>query len=592
LADERVTLIKQASDIVDVVGSYITLRPAGAKFKGLCPFHQDHRPSLDVDPRHQNFRCWSCGKHGDVITFVQEHERVDFRTALELLANRAGIPLKSNPESPHQSDRALMLEVVKWAAEQYRRCLVDSPLAEGARRYLGERGLNADTIEKFGLGYAPASGSWLSERAAPARMPDDVLEKVGLLARRQNGTGCYDRFRDRVMFPIQDVRGQTLGFGGRILPTSRAANVDAPKYYNSCTTPLFNKGELLYGLDQARQTGSREGYLAVVEGYTDVLMAHQMGVTQVVATLGTALNARHVRQLRRFVPRVVLVFDADAGGSTGVDRALEIFLSQDVELAIASLPEGRDPFDLLKEQGAIAFRSVLQSAIDALEFKIDRILTKEGSWGVEDRRRAIDALLGILALAPPGLGQPATIKQQLVITRIAQRFSVSEQILSTRLQEIRNGSRRHLADSRNEEPAESERAARANPEEKELLQILLADPKLIPVAAQAIMPEEIQHPGLRTLLAELYALQSEGDDPTLDQLRGRIENQRLVAYALKMQEIGLANPNRREWLDRLLLAFRRRHSVRPRQLELKNQLQSVSDHGTAVGLLRQLQNPN
>jgi DNA primase len=591
LADDRVALIKQSNDIVDVVGGYIALRPAGAKFKGLCPFHQDHRPSLDVDPRRQNFRCWSCGKSGDVISFVMEHERVDFRAALELLARRAGISLHSAPDSPWHRSRAVMLEVVGWAATQYHECLMESDLADAARRYLGERQLNGETLRRFGLGFAPSSGNWLCERAARARISDQVLEKVGLLAQRQDGTGFYDRFRDRVMFPIRDGRGQAVGFGGRILPTSPSVAGGAPKYYNSCTTPLFNKSELLYGLDQARQAARSEGYLAVVEGYTDVLMAHQLGISQVVATLGTALNGRHVRQLRRFAPRVVLVFDADAGGDTGVDRALEVFLGQDVDVAIATLPEGRDPCDLLVGEGAVAFRQVLDSAVDALEFKVNQLLAGDARQGIDAQKRAIDALLRVIALAPEQGDEAVAIKRQLVITRIAQRFALREESVRARLEQLRAGLQRPERTLRQDEPeSEPARSARAAPEERELLEILLADPELVPVAAGEISPERIQHGGLRALLEGLYELQSEGEEPSLDRLRERIDNPRLAAHALKMREVGLASLDRRGWLEKLLGAFRSKDWVRPKQLELKNQLQAVNDHAAAVGLLRQLQN--
>jgi DNA primase len=593
LADDRVSTIKQANDIVDVVGSYLSLRAAGAKFKGLCPFHQDHRPSLDVDPRHQNFRCWSCGKYGDVITFVQEYERVDFLTALELLARRVGMDFQPPSGSAPKSNRALMLEVVAWAADQYYRHLMDSPVAEEARRYLEERGLNAETVHKFGLGFAPASGCWLSDRAALAQISDEMLESLGLIGRRQTGSGCYDRFRNRIMFPIRDIRGQTVGFGGRILPGSSSVTEGVPKYYNSCATQLFNKSELLYGLDQARPAASQEGYLAVVEGYTDVLMAHQLGVRHVVATLGTALNGRHVQQLRRFVPKVVLVFDADVGGSTGVDRALEIFLSQDVDLAIASLPEGSDPCDLLNQQGPEAFRQVLKSAINALEFKIARVLAEEQIETIEGQRRAIESLLRIIALTLEHQGEALTIKRQLVVTRIAKRFGVTEKSLWRQIEVSRN--KLPVADHAGgpkEEEAKTASTAKASTDEKELLQLLLAHPRLLSEAAKEITLEQIAHPGLRTLLAGLHELQSEGKEPGLDLLRGRISNPALADYALRMQEIGRTNSDPEGWLDRLILAFRRKNKIRPKETELKVRLRTANDHASAIGLLRQLQNPN
>src|SRR5262249_35970788 len=208
-----------------------------------------------------------------------------------------------------------------------------------------------------------------------------------------------DRFRDRVMFPIRDARGQVVGFGGRILPTS-LLSARAAKYINSAETALFSKSENLYGIDQARPAAAAAGYLAVVEGYTDVLMAHQVGIPEVVATMGTALNARHVAQLRRFVPRVVLVFDADAGGATGVDRALEVFVSQDVELKVAPLSPGLDPCDLLVQEGPEPLRAALTNAVDVLEFKLNSVLARAGAEGVEGRRKAVEEVLRVIALAP------------------------------------------------------------------------------------------------------------------------------------------------------------------------------------------------
>jgi DNA primase len=601
LAD--VKQIKEANDIVDVVGGYVSLRPAGATFKGLCPFHDDHRPSFDVDPRRQRFRCWSCDKYGDVISFVQEYERVSFVEALELLAKRAGITLEKRSSDAQNVRRALMLDVVRWAAKQYHECLLDSPLAEEARRYLGERALKGETVRKYELGYAPANGVWLVQRAEAAGIDKDVLEKVGLIAARTEGPGHYDRFRDRVQFPIRDVRGRVVGFGGRILPSNPLADRVA-KYYNSSDSPLFSKSELLYGLDQARLAGAKAGYLAVVEGYTDVLMAHQAGIMHVVATMGTALNARHVQNLRRFAGRVVLVFDADAGGDTGVDRALELFASQDVDLAIATLPAGQDPCDLLVEQGPDAFREVLDSAADALEFKLNRVLAgrngREEGMGVEGQRRAVDAVLGIIALAPPLKGQAGAVRTQLMVNRIARRLGLKEETVWARLEELaahkRNGvgqgsetrNQRGARPSDGEAPA---RSAPAAPEERQLLEVLLADEALVAEAAASIPADEVQHPGLRRLLTGLYELLAEGAPATLDQLRVRLEDGPLARYAMDMQDVGLQNPNRAEWFRMVLNCFQDRRARSAKQ-KLQTQLQSVNDHQAALELLRRLQLEN
>lgn len=589
-SDDRALIeqIKEANDIVDVVGGYVALRPAGPTFKGLCPFHDDHRPSFDVDPRRQRYRCWSCGKVGDVFLFVQEQERVGFREALELLARRAGIPLKKTADSAHQQTRALMLDVLKWAAEQYQQVLLDSPQGEAARRYLGERKLAGEIVRRFGLGFAPPDGDWLVRQAVQAKVDLNVLQQVGLVAPRTEGKGFYDRFRDRVMFPIRDPQGRPVAFGGRILPQSAYAD-RAPKYYNSADTPLFMKSEHLYGIDQARQAGTAAGYLAVVEGYTDVLMAHQMGVSQVVATMGTALNARHVRHLRRFVPRVVLVFDADAGGNTGVDRALEIFASENFELSIATLPEGLDPCDLLVAQGPEPFRQALAGAVDALEFKLNQVLAADAAQGVEGKRRAVESLLGILARAPEMPGQAGTVKRQLLMSRIAQRLALQESTIWARLQELRAAQRGHQRPSVSPAEPEAARAqAPAAAEERQLLELLLAAPELVHTVAEEITLEEIAHPGLRKLLEGLYALLKEGKSPTLDGLRERIDSPRLAAYALGMQDVGRMVRERADALRQLMEVFRQRRT-RLEKNELKNQLHATPDHEAALELLRQLQ---
>jgi DNA primase len=595
LADDRVKQVKEANDIVDVVGGYLALRPAGATYKGLCPFHEDSRPSFDVDPRRQRYRCWACGKYGDVISFVQEHERISFPEALELLARRAGITLEPHGDPAREAGKAQLLDVARWVAQQYHECLLDSPLAEEARHYLGGRGLKGETVRRYGLGFAPRAGDWLVQRAEAAGVSAEMLEKIGLLAPRQQRAGWYDRFRDRVLFPIRDTRGQTVAFGGRILPSSPLAS-RGPKYYNSTETPLFSKSDHLYGLDQARHAAGKAGYLAVVEGYTDVLMAHQAGVGEVVATMGTALNPRHVHVLRRFAPRVVLVFDADVGGDTGVDRALEIFAGQDVDLRVATLPPGLDPCDLLVGQGADAFRRVLEEAVDALEFKMNRVLGGAARPGIEECRRAVDAVLGVIALAPPLPGQAGALKAQLIIGRIARRLALKEENVWARLEEIR-ARKRDGARGAGFQPAGREggrletcptRTARALPEESQLLQVLLAEPALVPEAQAALAPDEIEHPGLRKLLEGLYALHSAGEPPTLDQLRPRLDNVPLAAKALELQDIGRANPDRPAWLRQLLHRFQERRLRRERQ-ELHDQLHAASDHAQALELLRQLQ---
>jgi DNA primase len=486
-----------------------------------------------------------------------------------------------------------MLEVIAWAAEQFHRCLLDDVVAEPARVYLGHRKLSGETVRGWQLGYAPANGQWLLELASAAGKPLDVLEQVGLIGRSSEGTGYYGRFRDRAMFPIRDPRGRVVGFGGRILPSSaNASRVDVPKYYNSAETVLFSKSENLYGIDQARQAGATAGCLAVVEGYTDVLMAHQMGICNVVATMGTALNARHVKELRKFAKRVVLVFDADAGGLTGVDRALEVFVSNDFELRVATLPVGLDPCDLLVAKGAEPLQAALTNAEDVLEFKLKSVLAAAPSNDIEGRRQAVNEVLRVIALAPEMPGQAGEVKRQLIVTRLSQRLGLKEETLWARLRELRTATR--LRESRlAAAPARfvdvaAESKIKASQLELDLLRVLLADPELVPGAKAEVEPFEIEHPRLRLLVEVLYRLHSEGETPDLDNVRFRIDNPELMAKALELQEDGRGHGNRAKWFQEILDRLRERRRL-PEKLNLQERLLTVGDHGQALDLLRKRQ---
>jgi DNA primase len=587
--------VREANDIVDVVGGYIALRPAGPLHKALCPFHDDHNPSLTVDSRRQRYKCWSCGEGGDVFQFVQKFEKITFPEALEVLARRAGISLEKIQKSPQGPSRAGMLDVMRWAAEQFQQCLLDSPQAEAARKYLGERKLTGETVRKFGLGFAPAGGEWLVQRAASAAIAADMLETVGLIAKRdeEKGRGYYDRFRDRVIFPIRDVTGRTVGFGGRILPSSPvSADRPPPKYYNSAETALFSKSENLYGIEQAKQAAHKVGYLAIVEGYTDVLMAHQHGIGQVVATMGTALNARHIKKLKGVTPRVVLVFDADAGGDAGVDRALEIFVSNDLDLRVATLPEGLDPCDLLSTQGPEPFRQALDQAIDVFEYKLQATWTKHQGQGMDGLRRAAEEMLGILALTPT----ERSVKLELMVNRIAQRLLIKEETVWARLKEVRAA--RKNADSRDPSPtgrredvettaAAPEQSAKPPLHERELVEVLLAEPALVASAAKDIPSEEMEHPGLRKVIEALYRLHAEGHKADLDHLHGRLDNERLLDKLHDLQTTGLELPDRPWVFQKVLERFRERRLQRQKQA-LLNQLQDAPDDASKLAILRQL----
>jgi DNA primase len=594
--DDRAALkqqIKEANDIVDVVGRYIQLRPAGPTFKAVCPFHDDHRPSMDVDPRRQRYRCWACGKHGDVFNFVQDYDKVTFPEAMEILARHAGISLEKVQKNPQGPSRTGMFEVMKWAAEQFQEYLFESPStqAEIARKYLGERKLSGESVRKFGLGFAPPEWEWLTTRAANAGKSADLLETVGLIGRRKEGKGYYDRFRDRVMFPIRDLQGRIIAFGGRILPSS-PVSADQPqaKYINSAETPLFSKSDQLYGLDLAKHAAEKAGYLAVVEGYTDVMMAHQHGISQVVATMGTALNERHIKTLKKVTARVVLVFDADAGGVTGVDRAMQVFVTHDLDLRIATLPDGLDPCDLLTKQGPEPFRLALEKAIDVFEYKLHQTWAKHASRGLDGQRAAAEEMLGILALSP----NERSVKLDLMVNRIAHRLQIKEETLWARLKDLRRnrkdaGERDSARSGGGEEYAppvsDEPRTAKAMPHERELVEVLLAEPPLVARAIVEIPPDEVEHPGLRKVIEALYRLLAQGQTADLDHLQGELD-ERLWNRLYDLQDAGFNYPDPAAVYLNVLTRFRERKETR-KKLALKNQLQNA-DPASSLELLKKL----
>jgi DNA primase len=597
--------VKAANDIADVVGSYIPVQAAGKVFKSLCPFHNDTRPSLQIDRQYQNFRCWACDSKGDVFDFVMRMEKVDFPEALRILAERAGIKLTSDTPDPQAEARGRLLRVMRWAEDRYVGCLRDDPVAAHARTYLGERRLAGKTVQQFGLGFAPLAGDWLVKLGEADGVPTELMVEVGLIAPRDENRGFYDRFRDRVTFPIRDVRGQTVGFGGRILPNSLLPT--KAKYLNSAETRLFKKSELIYGLDLARHPGSAAGYLAVVEGYTDVMMAHQCGVANVVATMGTALTAAHLAQLRRYAPKVVLVFDADAGGQTGVDRALELFVGQDAELAIATLPEGLDPCDLLVQPGGVeVFKTALASAVDALEFKLNHLLARESTGSVEGTRRVVDAILGVMALAPPVPSQAGQMRQELIVTRLAHRLGLRQETVWARLAELKADRRRKeqsvpttaARPATNQGAAEFNTAVRGQPSKSDptlelartLLRLLIVEPGLVPLAFETLKPEDVAHTGIRRILSEMYGLWSTGVTPDLDALRIRLlDRPDLVDAMMTQADLGRLYTERTERVHKVLEDIRR-YRARVEEAPLKEKLKSgafAEDEG--VDLLRKLQ---
>lgn len=394
--EQFIQQILQSADIVEIVSQYVALKQKGREFVGLCPFHEDHKPSMFVAPAKQIYKCFSCGAGGNAIQFVMGFEKLTFPEAVRSLAERLNIPLPQDNTTAPQSgglSRSLLIAAVEAAGKFYREALFSSA-GSTALAYARHRGISDESLEKFGIGFAPDSWDSISQNAAQLGCSTEQLVAAGLVKRRDNGPGCYDYFRNRLMFPIHDISGRTIAFGGRAL-----ADDEKAKYLNSPESVLFDKSSLVYGLSFARDKIVKSKQVVVAEGYFDVLMPHQYGITNIVATLGTSLTERHVRLLGRYAGEAILLFDADTAGAAATERAIQLFLAQKLHVRVATIPSGKDPCDFVIAQGATGLQKLIDDAPGALQYAWDircAALMRDGADNPTERNRLIDEFLNIV----------------------------------------------------------------------------------------------------------------------------------------------------------------------------------------------------
>ena len=459
--------VKQRLDIVDVVGQYVQLQKAGRNYKALCPFHAERTPSFFVSPERQSWHCFgACGTGGDILSFVMKRENLEFGEALRLLAERAGVTLaERRPEE--EAERNRLREANEAAASFYHRALLSSEAGQTAKHYLEERGQDLKTIQDFQLGYSPSGWDSLCQHLRERGYRDEELVAAGLAVEGERG--LRDLFHQRIMFPITDMRGRVVGFGGRSLPIEGQEEAQ-PKYLNTPQTAGFDKGSLLYALDKAKEEIRRQGLAVIVEGYTDAIAAHQHGFPNVVASMGTALTERQVRLLKRFSRDVVLALDADTAGQEATLRAVEYqdILGRDIRVVI--LPEGRDPDEVIRSDPE-NWPALLASAQPLLDYKFEAVSSALDLSQPRQRSQAVEELLPLLT----AIGD--RIVQAHYLQRLARLAQVRESALHQML--IRQG-RKQGRRSEVAAPAEAMAAVRPlrDAREEYLLALLLRYPEL------------------------------------------------------------------------------------------------------------------
>jgi DNA primase len=521
IPDALLDEVRARADIVEIVGEQISLRRAGKDFKALCPFHNEKNPSFYVVPAKGIYKCFSCGESGDVFTFLMKRNGLDFPEAVRQIAARVGVEIPdSAPDRQHDDPDRALYEAVAFADDLFRTNLWERDAGERARRYIEQRGIDRATAERFLLGYAPDGWRALREAAHKHGIEDGVLLAAGLIKESERGEEPYDRFRDRLIFPIADVGGRIVAFGGRLL---RAAE-NAAKYLNSPDGPIFHKGGILYGLNWSKSAIRREGSALVVEGYMDYLAVAAAGVENVVAGMGTALTPEQANLVARYTARAYLLYDSDPAGMKATFRTADALLRAGVHPLVVSLPEGEDPDSLVRRGGVAALAPLLEGAQDVLERKL-RMLEERGHFAdIEGSRRALDRLLPTLrAVIDPAL-------RDIYLGRVAERTGVRRETLETEMAAevplygsaaAARGARERYRSGRNGSPSaypphrpergRAEPPLQAAGAERMVLLLLVRDPEWIDRAISVLRGADFRNEAHREIFAALAAAERAPD---------------------------------------------------------------------------------
>ena len=510
-----------SADIVDVISRYIPLSKSGRNFKARCPFHSEKTASFMVSAEKQIFKCFGCGKGGNVLHFLMEQEHISFPEAVEMVAEKGGVELprrQAGPQSGFNKDD--LFKAMWFAQEFYHYHLTKSQAGAAGRNYLEKRGLSPQTISEFKLGYAPDGWDNLILAARKKDIGEKLLAEVGLIIQKERG-GYYDRFRKRVLFPICNVQGRCIGFSGRVL-----GDGEEPKYLNSPETPLFNKSVTLFGLNFSREKILEEKQAIVCEGHLDFLTVYQAGIQNVVAAQGTAFTDQQARLLKRYAGKVVFAFDSDSAGEKATLRSFDSLVGADLEVKVALMPKGEDPDLVIRQSGPRKFREILAAAQDLFEFYFDTVSRGKNIALATEKVDVADELLGFFKKIPN------EILKNDYIRRLSHRLALPEETLRLEMKKKRGAYRPHDSAAKSG-PAEVDFARRET--EETLIKYLLHSPLAVRLVSGAISVEDLTQPHCRAVLAKVFELKEVNGDLVKNLLNGAedIEQSRLLTECLE-----------------------------------------------------------
>jgi DNA primase len=476
-----ITEVKQRLDIVDLVSEYVTLQKAGRNFKGLCPFHSEKHASFFVFPEQQSWHCFgACGTGGDIFSFIMKKEGVDFGQALRILAQRGGITLstRETPSKVEDESKERLFQINEVATEYYHSLLLSTKAGEVSRNYLARRKVTPEIIKEFRLGFSPDAWEVIKDYLLGKGYTEKELVEAGLIIEKEEGGGSYDRFRNRLMFPICDTRGRVTGFGARVLDDS------LPKYINSPQTPIFDKSNSLYGIDKAKSVIRKTNLVIMVEGYMDVLTAHQNGWQNVVGSMGTSLTGRQVEGIKRLTSNITLALDADLAGEEATLRGEAILAYSNAEANVILLPAGKDPDEVIREDPAL-WQRLVEQAIPILDFAFQSVISKV------DVDKARDKSVAVQKLLPPINKIKDPVQQSHYLKKLARELKIEESAIRAALQESK-ASRKRPQPSKTTEQSGLAAQLVSSPIEEHCLALLLQHPELRPLT-QDLSPEHFEY---------------------------------------------------------------------------------------------------
>jgi len=505
--------IRAASDIVDVIGSYLPLKRAGGNFVALCPFHKEKTPSFNVNPHKQIFHCFGCHKGGDVFTFVQEYESITFVEAVRRLAERAKIPLEFERNPAQQKSRFVkesLLQIHEQVTQRWQAALANDAAGQVARDYLKKRGVSDEAAKLFRLGFAPEAWDDTVNWAKNKGYELSLVEQAGLILRKEGGDHFYDRFRGRLIFPICDEQGRVIGFSGRVL----TGDEKTAKYVNSPETPIFTKGRVFFGLDKSKRALLDAGYAVVCEGQLDLIACYMAGVHNIVAPQGTALTADHARILKRYVDEVVLCFDSDTAGRNAAIRALDDLLASGLAIRVAVVPAPHDPDSFIKGSGGAAFQQLIEGAEGFFDFYLNHLCAVNDAS--HDKGRV--AVVHSMSEALRKTGNAVLV--DTYAQKTAQRLGVSADAVRVEFKKSRAPQK-----TETDEPGEAiAPEARPSAQELWLLKLLLLDDELPEWASAHLDLNWVRHAVARQIVSARLAVQADGRPPSVTTLLAQMED--------------------------------------------------------------------